>query len=336
MNITNKKVVLKNRPDGFPKLDDFEILTEEIPSLNYGEVLVQILCLSLDPYMRGRMSEAKSYAAPIKIGEVITGGAVGKIIASKCPNIAEGDIVEGFTLGWQEYAIIKSSLVRKIDPTIAPIQTAVGVLGMPGMTAYFGLFEICRPIPGDNLVVSAASGAVGQLVGQLGKLAGCNVIGIAGNDKKCSYLKETLNFDNVINYKNDNVFKKIKEYCPEGVNVYFDNVGGIISDNVISNIAPFGRIGVCGVISQYNLTEMEKGARVQRAVLTNQASVEGFLVFRFEQKYPIARKRMANWLNQKKLIWKEDIVAGLENAPKAFIGLMNGKNFGKLLIKLDD
>ena len=336
MNITNKKVVLKNRPYGFPKLDDFEIVTEEIPSLNYGEVLVKILWLSLDPYMRGRMSEAKSYAAPIKIGEVITGGAVGKIIASKCPNIAEGDIVEGFTLGWQEYAIIKSSLVRKIDPTIAPIQTAVGVLGMPGMTAYFGLFEICRPIPGDNLVVSAASGAVGQLVGQLGKLAGCNVIGIAGNDKKCSYLKETLNFDNVINYKNDNVFKKIKEYCPEGVNVYFDNVGGIISDNVISNIAPFGRIGVCGVISQYNLTEMEKGARVQRAVLTNQASVEGFLVFRFEQKYPIARKRMANWLNQKKLIWKEDIVAGLENAPKAFIGLMNGKNFGKLLIKLDD
>ena len=207
---------------------------------------------------------------------------------------------------------------------------------MPGMTAYFGLFEICRPIPGDNLVVSAASGAVGQLVGQLGKLAGCNVIGIAGNDQKCNYLKETLNFDNVINYKNDNVFKKIKEYCPEGVNVYFDNVGGIISDNVISNIAPFGRIGVCGVISQYNLTEMEKGARVQRAVLTNQASVEGFLVFRFEQKYPIARKRMANWLNQKKLIWKEDIVAGLENAPKAFIGLMNGKNFGKLLIKLDN
>ena len=336
MNITNKKVVLKNRPNGFPKLDDFEIVTEEIPSLNYGEVLVKILWLSLDPYMRGRMSEAKSYAAPIKIGEVITGGAVGKIIASKCPNIAEGDIVEGFTLGWQEYATIKSSLVRKIDPTIAPIQTAVGVLGMPGMTAYFGLFEICRPIPGDNLVVSAASGAVGQLVGQLGKLAGCNVIGIAGNDKKCSYLKETLNFDNVINYKNDNVFKKIKEYCPEGVNVYFDNVGGIISDNVISNIAPFGRIGVCGVISQYNLTEMEKGARVQRAVLTNQASVEGFLVFRFEQKYPIARKRMANWLNQKKLIWKEDIVAGLENAPKAFIGLMNGKNFGKLLIKLDD
>ena len=336
MNITNKKVVLKNRPNGFPKLDDFEIVTEEITSLNYGEVLVKILWLSLDPYMRGRMSEAKSYAAPIKIGEVITGGAVGKIIASKCPYIAEGDIVEGFNLGWQEYSIIKSSLVRKIDPTIAPIQTAVGVLGMPGMTAYFGLFEICRPIPGDNLVVSAASGAVGQLVGQLGKLAGCNVIGIAGNDKKCSYLKETLNFDNVINYKNDNVFKKIKEYCPEGVNVYFDNVGGIISDNVISNIAPFGRIGVCGVISQYNLTEMEKGARVQRAVLTNQASVEGFLVFRFEQKYPIARKRMANWLNQKKLIWKEDIVAGLENAPKAFIGLMNGKNFGKLLIKLDD
>ena len=170
----------------------------------------------------------------------------------------------------------------------------------------------------------------------MAKIAGCNVTGIAGSDEKCQYLKETLNFDNVINYQKDNVFKKIKEYCPEGVNVYFDNVGGKIADDVISNIAPFGRIGVCGVISQYNLTEMETGMRVQRAVLTNQASVEGFLVFRFEQKYSIARKRMANWLNQKKLIWKEDIVLGLEKAPESFIGLMNGKNFGKLLIKLDN
>ena len=205
---------------------------------------------------------------------------------------------------------------------------------MPGMTAYFGLFEVCKPVPGDNVVVSAASGAVGQLVGQLAKIAGCNVIGIAGNEKKCEYIKDILNFDEVINYKNDNVFKKIKEYCPDGVNVYFDNVGGKVSDDVISNIAPFGKIGVCGVISQYNLTEMEPGMRVQRAVLTNQASVEGFLVFRFEQKYSIARKKLAKWLNNGDLIWKEDIVFGLENAPNAFIGLMKGQNFGKLLIKV--
>ena len=335
MNIKNNKIVLKKRPVGFPKLDDFEIVDETITSLNYGEVLIKIYWLSLDPYMRGRMSEAKSYAAPIKIGEVITGGAVGKVIESKCPNFLEGEIVEGFTLGWQKYAKVNSSQIRKIDPNLAPIQTAVGVLGMPGMTAYFGLFEICRPIPGDTLVVSAASGAVGQLVGQLAKISGCNVIGIAGSAEKCQYLKETLNFDHVIDYKNDNVYKKIKEYCPDGVNIYFDNVGGKISDDVISNIAPFGRVGVCGVISQYNLTQMETGMRVQRAVLTNQASIEGFLVFRFEQKYSIARKRMAIWLKQKKIIWKEDIVTGLEKAPESFIGLMKGKNFGKLLVKVD-
>ena len=336
MNYKNKKVVLKKRPEGFPKLDDFEIINETIEEINYGEVIVKILWLSLDPYMRGRMSEAKSYALPIQLGSVITGGAVGRVVSSKCPNYKEGDIVEGFTLGWQEYVRISSNQVRKIDTSLAPIQTAVGVLGMPGMTAYFGLFEVCRPVPGDNVVVSAASGAVGQLVGQLAKIAGCNVTGIAGNHEKCKYLKDTLNFDAVINYNNDNVYRKIKEYCPDGVNVYFDNVGGKISDAVISNIAPFARIGVCGVISQYNLTEVETGLRVQRAVLTNQASVEGFLVFRFEQKYPIARKRMANWLNNRKLIWKEDIVNGLDNAPKAFIGLMNGKNFGKLLIRISE
>ena len=336
MNFVNKKVILKKRPVGFPKLDDFDFHKENIEEAKYGEVIIKVLWLSLDPYMRGRMSAAKSYALPIKIGSVITGGAVGEVVLSNCPNFKEGDIVEGFTLGWQEYAKVNSKQVRKVDKNLGPIQTAVGVLGMPGMTAYFGLFEICKPVPGDYIVVSAASGAVGQLVGQLAKIAGCNVIGIAGSDKKCKYIKETLNFDEVINYKNENIYKKVKEFCPNGVNIYFDNVGGKISDDVISNIAPFGRIGVCGVISQYNLTEVEEGMRVQRALLTNQASIEGFLVFRFEQKYEIARKRMAMWLNSGKLIWKEDVVKGLENAPKAFIGLMKGDNFGKLLIKISE
>ena len=336
MNFVNKKVILKKRPVGFPKLDDFDFHKENIEEAKYGEVIIKVLWLSLDPYMRGRMSAVKSYALPIKIGSVITGGAVGEVVLSNCPNFKEGDIVEGFTLGWQEYAKVNSKQVRKVDKNLGPIQTAVGVLGMPGMTAYFGLFEICKPVPGDYIVVSAASGAVGQLVGQLAKIAGCNVIGIAGSDKKCKYIKETLKFDEVINYKNDNIYKKVKEFCPNGVNIYFDNVGGKISDDVISNIAPFGRIGVCGVISQYNLTEVEEGMRVQRALLTNQASIEGFLVFRFEQKYETARKRMAMWLNSGKLIWKEDVVEGLENAPQAFIGLMKGDNFGKLLIKVSE
>lgn len=330
----NKKITLKSRPVGFPNLENFEIKEEEINKLEYGEVIIEVIWLSLDPYMRGRMSEAKSYALPIEIGEVITGGAVGEIIESKCPKFNKGDIVEGFTIGWQKYSKMSTNTIRKIDPNIAPIQTAVGVLGMPGMTAYFGLFEVCKPIPGDIIVVSAAAGAVGQLVGQLAKLSNCTVIGIAGSSEKCQYLVNDLKFDLALNYKTQNIFKEIKNYCPEGVNIYFDNVGGKISDDVISNIAPFARIGVCGVISQYNLTQLELGQRVQRAVLTNQATVEGFLVFRFEQRYNLAIKRMAKWLNEGKIIWKEDIVDGIEEAPSAFIGLMKGNNFGKLLIKV--
>ena len=203
MNYKNRKVVLKKRPVGFPRIDDFEIKSEIVQEINYGEVLVKILWLSLDPYMRGRMSEAKSYAPPIKIGSVITGGAVGEVIVSKCPYHKEGDMIEGFTLGWQEYAIVNTNLIRKVDTTLAPIQTAVGVLGMPGMTAYFGLFEVCKPVPGDNVVVSAASGAVGQLVGQLAKIAGCNVIGIAGNDKKCGYIKENLKTNDILHIESD-------------------------------------------------------------------------------------------------------------------------------------
>ena len=334
MLFNNVKVILKSRPSGFPKLENFDVVKEKINELEYGQVIIEVIWLSLDPYMRGRMSQAKSYASPIEIGEVITGGAVGQIVESRCPKFDVGNIVEGFTIGWQKYARVSSNNIRKIDPNIAPIQTSVGVLGMPGMTAYFGFFEVCKPIPGDTVVVSAASGAVGQLVGQLAKLSNCKVVGIAGSKKKCDYLKNELNFDIVINYKKENIFQEIKKTCPEGVNVYFDNVGGKIADDVISNIAPYARIAVCGVISQYNLTQPELGQRVQRAILTNQASIEGFLVFRFEQRYHIAMKRMSKWLKEGKIVWKEDIVEGIENAPQAFIGLMNGENFGKLLVKV--
>ena len=334
--INNKQIIMKTRPVGMPVLENFEIIESPIPEIKHGEVLIKILWLSLDPYMRGRMSSAKSYAASLNEGDVIIGGAVGKIIASNTSEFKEGDIVEGFTLGWQEYAISTASEIRKVDSTLAPIQTAVGVLGMPGMTAFFGLLHIGKPIPGDTVVVSAASGAVGQLVGQIAKIAGCHVVGIAGGKEKCTFITETLNFDAAIDYKNENIDAKLKEYCPDGINVYFDNVGGKITDAVINQLSNYARVAVCGVISQYNLTEPEPGLRTHRSMLTNQATTEGFLVFQFAQKYPIGMKRMAKWIKEGKIKYKEDIIVGLDNAPDAFIGLMNGKNFGKLLIKVSE
>tara|TARA_B100000686_G_scaffold348403_1_gene439370 strand:- start:5555 stop:6538 length:984 start_codon:yes stop_codon:yes gene_type:complete len=325
---------MKTRPIGMPILENFEIINSPIPKIRHGEVLIKILWLSLDPYMRGRMSAAKSYAASLNEGDVIVGGAVGRIIKSNTSEYKEGDIVEGFTLGWQEYAIATPSTIRKVDVQLAPIQTAVGVLGMPGMTAFFGLLHIGKPIPGDTVVVSAASGAVGQLVGQIAKIAGCHVVGIAGGKEKCDFITKNLNFDAAIDYKNENIDKKLKEYCPDGINVYFDNVGGKITDAVINQLANYARVAVCGVISQYNLKEPEPGLRTHRSMLTNQATTEGFLVFQFAQKYHIGMKRMAKWIKEGKLKYKEDIIEGLENAPDAFIGLMNGKNFGKLLIKV--
>jgi len=332
----NKQVIMKTRPTGMPVLENFEIIESDIPEIRHGEVLIKILWLSLDPYMRGRMSTAKSYAASLNEGDVIIGGAVGKIIESNSPEYKEGDIVEGFTLGWQEYAIATPSTIRKVDTQLAPIQTAVGVLGMPGMTAFFGLLYIGKPIPGDTVVVSAASGAVGQLVGQIAKISGCHVVGIAGGKEKCDFITKTLNFDAAIDYKNENIEEKLKEYCPDGINVYFDNVGGKITDAVINQLTNYARVAVCGVISQYNLTEPEPGLRTHRSMLTNQATTEGFLVFQFAQKYHIGMKRMGKWIKEGKIKYKEDIIEGIENAPDAFIGLMNGKNFGKLLIKVSE
>ena len=333
---TNRQILMKTRPVGMPKLENFDVIESNMPEARHGEVLIKILWLSLDPYMRGRMSKAKSYAASLNEGDLILGGAVGKVINSHTPEYKEGDIVEGFALGWQEYAIANPASIRKINPNLAPIQTAVGVLGMPGMTAFFGLLHIGKPIPGDTVVVSAASGAVGQLVGQIAKIGGCHVVGIAGGKEKCDYLINTLNFDAAIDYKNENVDDMLDKYCSNGVNVYFDNVGGKIADSVINKLANYARVAVCGVISQYNLTEAESGLRTHRAMLTNQATTEGFLVFQFAQKYHIGMDRMAKWIKEGKIIYKEDIVEGLENAPEAFIGLMNGKNFGKLLIKVSD
>ena len=331
----NKSWILHKRPSGYPKSADFRLVESEFPELLEGEILIESKFLSLDPYMRGRMNDTKSYAPSLKLGDVITGEAVGKVIKSRNRKIKEGYFVNAH-IGWQEYGKTDGNAVRIIDPNLAPISTALGILGMPGLTAYFGLLNICKPLPGDTVVVSAASGAVGAVVGQIAKIMGCRVIGIAGSEQKIDYCSSELNFDFVINYKKENVINKILEYAPEGVDVYFDNVGGEISDAVISNIAIGGRIAICGQISLYNLEEASMGPRMGGTLLINQASMQGFLVFQFKSQYQDGLIRLSDWVRKGSLKYKEDIIDGIENVPKAFIGMMNGQNFGKLLIRLNN
>ena len=331
----NKSWILHKGPSGYPKSEDFRLVESEFPELLEGEILIESKFLSLDPYMRGRMNDTKSYAPSLKLGDVITGEAVGKVIKSRNRKIKEGYFVNAH-IGWQEYGKTDGNSVRIIDPNLAPISTALGILGMPGLTAYFGLLNICKPLPGDTVVVSAASGAVGAVVGQIAKIMGCRVIGIAGSEQKIDYCSSELNFDFVINYKKENVINKILEYAPEGVDVYFDNVGGEISDAVISNIAIGGRIAICGQISLYNLEEASMGPRMGGTLLINQASMQGFLVFQFKSQYQDGLIRLSDWVRKGSLKYKEDIIDGIENVPKAFIGMMNGQNFGKLLIRLNN
>ena len=331
----NKSWILHKRPSGYPKSEDFRLVESEFPELLEGEILIESKFLSLDPYMRGRMNDTKSYAPSLKLGDVITGEAVGKVLKSRNRKIKEGYFVNAH-IGWQEYGKTDGNSVRIIDPNLAPISTALGILGMPGLTAYFGLLNICKPLPGDTVVVSAASGAVGAVVGQIAKIMGCRVIGIAGSEQKIDYCSSELNFDFVINYKKENVINKILEYAPEGVDVYFDNVGGEISDAVISNIAIGGRIAICGQISLYNLEEASMGPRMGGTLLINQASMQGFLVFQFKSQYQDGLIRLSDWVRKGSLKYKEDIIDGIENVPKAFIGMMNGQNFGKLLIRLNN
>lgn len=333
----NRRIVLASRPVGMPTAENFRLEEDPVPEPRHGEVLVRALWLSLDPYMRGRMSAGKSYASPNPVGGVMTGGVCGRVEKSQDPAFQEGDIVQGFALGWQDYAIATSAQIRKVDPTLAPISTSVGILGMPGMTAYFGLLEVGRPVPGDTVLVSAASGAVGAAVGQIAKIGGCRVVGTAGSDDKVDYITKELGFDAGINYRTaGDLNAAVREACPDGVDVYFDNVGGPVTDAAFANLAQWGRVAICGQISQYNNTEEAMGPRSLRHVLINQASVEGFLVFRFTQKYPIALRRMARWIKEGKLRYREDVVEGLERAPEAFMGLLQGKNFGKLVVKVAD
>jgi NADPH-dependent curcumin reductase CurA len=336
----NERILLATRPVGYPKESDFRLEQQPIEQPGDGQFLVRVGYLSLDPYMRGRMSDAKSYATPVKPGELMVGGGVGRVEASRHPKLAVGDFVVGPNFGWQTYAVSNGAGISKVDPKLAPISTALGVLGMPGLTAYFGLLEIGQPRPGETVLVSAASGAVGAVVGQIAKIAGCRVVGIVGSDEKAKYIRDELGFDEAVNYRTaTDLTKAIGEACPNGVDIYFENVGGEILDAAMRNLNQRARIPVCGTIAEYNLDKLAVGPRLGRMLLINRARMEGFLVFDFHDQYPQALAALGRWVREGKIKYREDVVEGLKNAPQAFIGLMQGKNFGKLLVrvaKLDD
>jgi leukotriene B4 12-hydroxydehydrogenase/15-oxo-prostaglandin 13-reductase len=333
----NRQITLAARPVGFPKDSDFKLVENPVPTPGDGQILVRSIYLSVDPYMRGRMNDVKSYAPPVQIGEVMGGGVVARVVASNNPAFREGDIVEGM-FGWQDYAVSPGQGVRKIDPSHAPISTALGVLGMPGLTAYFGLLEIGRPQTGETVVVSGAAGAVGSVVGQIAKIKGCRTVGIAGADEKIAYLTGELGFDGAFNYKtSSDYYEKLRELCPKGVDVYFDNVGGEITDAVFRLINTKARISICGQISQYNLEKPEMGPRlILTTLLVKQARAEGFLVFQFLERYQEGLSQMAQWVKEGKLKYKEDIEEGIENTPRAFMAMLKGRNIGKQLVKVAD
>lgn len=330
----NRQIVLAARPMGLPKPSDFRLVETPIPEPGPGEMLVRARYLSLDPYMRGRMSDAPSYARPVAIGEVMAGAVVGEVVRSRHPDFAEGDVVEE-RLGWQEFGLSRGREARKVDPSLAPISTALGVLGMPGLTAYFGLLEVGRPKPGETVVVSAAAGAVGAVVGQIAKLGGCRAVGLAGSPAKVDYIVGELGFDAGIDYRAaTDLDRALAAACPRGVDVYFDNVGGRITEAVSRHVNLFARVAVCGLISQYNLEQPEVAPRNERFVLVNRVRVQGFIVSDFYQRRDEALRQLAEWLRQGKLRYREDVVDGLENAPAAFIGMLQGRNLGKQLVRL--
>jgi NADPH:quinone reductase len=330
----NRQVTLAARPEGFPKETDFALVEREVPSPGPGEVLVRAQWLSLDPYMRGRMSAARSYAKPTEIGEPMTGQVVGEVVESEDGRFAPGDTVVG-QLGWQDYAVARGGTLRKLDPGLAPPQTALHVLVATGLTAYFGLFDVGKAKPGDTVVVSAAAGAVGQVVGQLARIAGCGpVVGIAGGPEKVRDLTEVYGYDVGVDYKADDVNARLKEACPDGVDVYFDNVGGALSETVFRRLALGARVAVCGQVSQYNLAEPELAPRNLGFLIVFRARLEGFLIYDYAHRYPEGLARLGRWLAEGKLTYREDVTEGLENAPRAFIGMLRGEKRGKALVRI--
>lgn len=330
----NRMYKLVARPVGMVKASDFEFATGPVPSPGPGEALVQVHYISLDPAMRGWMSEGRSYIRPVELGEVMRATGVGRVVASNDPGLAAGDTVTGL-VGVQEYAALPAKNLLKVDPRLAPLPRYLGVLGATGLTAYFGLLDVGQPQPGDTVVVSAAAGAVGSVVGQIAKIKGCRAVGIAGGAKKCRAVVEEFGFDGAIDYKAEDVRKKLREHCPNGINVYFDNVGGAILEAALANLARKARIVLCGAISQYNATpEQLTGPRNYMALLVNRARMEGFVVFDYAARYGEAIRDMAGWLKEGRLKAREDIVEGIEQFPDALLKLFRGENLGKLVLKV--
>jgi NADPH-dependent curcumin reductase CurA len=330
----NRQIVLRRRPVGMPKPGDFDLVEAPLPAPKDGEILSRTIYLSLDPYMRGRISGAKSYAASVEPGQVIVGGTVGEVLESKHPGLSRGDIVMGYD-GWQSHGVAGGAAVRKLDPKQAPISTALGVLGMPGMTAYVGLLDIGQPKPGETVVVSAASGAVGSAVGQIAKIKGARAVGVAGSPDKCDYVVRELGFDACVNYRKGDLLAALRDACPRGVDVYFENVGGDVLQAVMQLLNMNARIPLCGLISEYNATEPVPGPNL-RPLLFNRALVKGFIVSDHMARLPDFLKDCGAWVREGRLKYREDIVVGLEHAPEAFIGLLQGKNFGKLLVRVGE
>ncbi|MCU1381921.1 MAG: curA [Acidobacteria bacterium] len=328
----NHQIRLKSRPAGEPTADNFEVAEGPIPEVKDGDVLRRTIYLSLDPYMRGRMSDAKSYATPVRIGDVMGGHTVSEVIESRNPAFTPGDFVTGYD-GWQGYGVSTGDDLRKLDPTAVPISTAIGVLGMPGMTAFVGLIDIGRPQPGETVVVSAASGAVGAVVGQLAKINGCRAVGIAGSADKCRYVVDELGFDACINYKTDDLVPALRAVCPSGVDIYFENVGGAVFAAILRVINKGARIPLCGMISEYNATANPSGPNL-RPLLVNRATMTGFIVSDHVDRAPAFQREVAPLVMSGRIKFREDIVDGLDNAPAAFIGLLQGKNFGKLMVRV--
>ena len=332
---TNRQITLAQRPYGFPKPSDFKLVETPIPNPGDGELLIRNEYMSVDPYMRGRMNEGASYAKGVEIGDVMVGGTVGQVIESNHPDHQTGDIVQA-SLGWQTHGVTKGDGARKVDPSLAPISTSLGVLGMPGLTAYFGLLDVAEPVAGETVVVSAASGAVGSVVGQIAKIKGCRAIGCAGSDEKVHFLLDEFGFDGAFNYKLSNDYAtSFGELCPKGFDVYFDNVGGPITDAVFPLLNLRARVAVCGQIAQYNATEPPVGPRLLWHCITKRLRIQGLLVFDWADQHDQALKEMAQWVTSGQIKYSEDIVEGIENAPEAFMGLLRGDHIGKRLVKIN-
>lgn len=335
MDNVNHQFRLATRPVGLPQRSDWSYTQEPVRQPGDNEVLVKILYLSLDPAMRGWLNDVKSYVPPVQINEVMRAAGVGRVMASRHPGFKEGDYVHG-TLGIQEYATLQGKLLTKVDVQAAPLPVYLSALGATGLTAYFGLLDVGKPKAGDTVVVSGAAGAVGTMVGQIAKLKGCRVVGIAGGKEKCEYIVRELGFDAAIDYKSEDVKQGLRRHCPKGIDVYFDNVGGEILDTVLTQIARHARIVICGAISQYNSTTGTKGPANYLSLLVNRASMTGMLVFDYADRYPEALQQLGQWLAAGKLKSREDIVRGLETFPETLLKLFKGENLGKLMLQVAD